>query len=146
MYNKRGPFFWKRVCFSDESTFQQTPNCRPFQWIPAGQEHDEKYLHKTLQQGGKKITVWGMITWNGTVPLVVNKDGQSMDKWWYKRIILQRHVVPYMKAHRHMIFQEDNAKPHTATVCKVYRERKNITRLYWPARSPDLNPIEHCWY
>ena len=46
------------------------------------------------------------------------------------------------------IFQHDNARPHTV------RHTQNILRIHnvnvlqcqqWPARSPDLAPIEHLW-
>ncbi|GFU39718.1 transposable element Tc1 transposase [Trichonephila clavipes] len=42
-----------------------------------------------------------------------------------------------------LIFQQDNAKPHTARVAM------NCITAYqafpWPARSPNLSPIEHVW-
>ncbi|GFU22642.1 uncharacterized protein TNCV_1305101 [Trichonephila clavipes] len=38
------------------------------------------------------------------------------------------------------IYQQDNARPHTA------RLSQNVFKfLPWPARSPDLSPIEHVW-
>ncbi|GFV92720.1 transposable element Tcb1 transposase [Trichonephila clavipes] len=41
------------------------------------------------------------------------------------------------------IFQQDNARTHTARVSQVYL--RTVTTLPWPARSPDLTPIEHIW-
>lgn len=38
---------------------------------------------------------------------------------------------------------DDNARPHRARVVNDYIEREGIERMDWPARSPDLNPIEH---
>ncbi|KAI0211533.1 hypothetical protein LSAT2_003636, partial [Lamellibrachia satsuma] len=37
----------------------------------------------------------------------------------------------------------DNARPHTARVSMTFLEDEGITLMDWPARSPDLNPIEH---
>ncbi|GFS63853.1 transposable element Tcb2 transposase [Trichonephila clavipes] len=36
-----------------------------------------------------------------------------------------------------------NALPHTARVSQDYL--RTVTTLPWPARSPDLSPIEHIW-
>ncbi|CAH2234401.1 jg21205 [Pararge aegeria aegeria] len=38
----------------------------------------------------------------------------------------------------------DNARPHTVWVeLPAYLNDMNITVMEWPARSPDMNPIEH---
>ena len=40
---------------------------------------------------------------------------------------------------------DDNARAHRARITNRYLEQAAIVRLDWPARSPDLNPIEHAW-
>ena len=38
---------------------------------------------------------------------------------------------------------QNNARPHTAYVIQDYLEQESIETIDWPARSPDLNCIEH---
>ena len=39
---------------------------------------------------------------------------------------------------------DDNSRPHRPHVVNDFFQ-DNITRLEWPACSPDMNPIEHFW-
>ena len=43
------------------------------------------------------------------------------------------------------ILMDDNARPHRAQVTNQYLEDATIIRMDWPARSPDMNLIEHAW-
>ena len=43
------------------------------------------------------------------------------------------------------VFQQDNARPHSARVTQDFLRDNNVTVLEWPPYSPDLSPIEHPW-
>ncbi|GFW47096.1 uncharacterized protein TNCV_55491 [Trichonephila clavipes] len=57
--------------------------------------------------------------------------------------ILQPHVGPFLNGLPGTIFQQDNACLHTARVAKDFL--CPFQTLPWPARSPDLSPVEHMW-
>ncbi|GFW12840.1 putative transposable element [Trichonephila clavipes] len=41
------------------------------------------------------------------------------------------------------LFMNDNARPHSENIEDECLQSEDITRMDWPAYSPDLNPIEH---
>ncbi|GFW79380.1 transposable element Tcb2 transposase [Trichonephila clavipes] len=43
------------------------------------------------------------------------------------------------------LFMDDNAPCHRTVAAEQLLESEDIERMDWPARSADLNPIEHVW-
>ncbi|GFV77640.1 putative transposable element [Trichonephila clavipes] len=57
-------------------------------------------------------------------------------------------LLPHLRLFRgaigpDIIFMDDTARPHQTLAVEELLESEDITRMDWPAYSPDLNPIEH---
>ncbi len=63
------------------------------------------------------------------------------------RVIIDNHILPFMyDAHSALgsfLLQEYNCGPHRAKFVVTYLQNEEVSRMNWPAQSPDLNPIEN---
>uniref|UniRef100_A0A674C3D8 Tc1-like transposase DDE domain-containing protein n=1 Tax=Salmo trutta TaxID=8032 RepID=A0A674C3D8_SALTR len=109
---------------------------------------NERYTEAcTLEQdrfgGGGSVMVWGGVSQHHRTELVVTAG--NLNAVSYREDILLPHVVPFLQAHPDMTLQHDNATSHTARSVRDLLQDRNVSVLPWPAKSLDLNPIEHIW-
>ncbi|GFS67666.1 transposable element Tc3 transposase [Trichonephila clavipes] len=85
--------------------------------------------------------VWEAIAYDSRFTLIVMPGTLTLQR--YVDDILRPHVGPFLNGITEVIFQQDNACPHTARFVQDYL--RHFQTLPWPARSPDLSPVEHVW-
>ncbi|GFW49907.1 transposable element Tcb2 transposase [Trichonephila clavipes] len=133
---------WRRVIFSNESRFSlSADDHRTRVWRRTGQRSDPAFIverHTAISQG---VTVWGAISWDTRSSLVVLQGTLSARR--YVDDILTPIVLPMLSSRPGAIYQQDNARPHTARLSQQCLQGYDV--LPWPSRSPDLSPIEHVW-
>ncbi|GFW47421.1 transposable element Tcb1 transposase [Trichonephila clavipes] len=89
------------------------------------------------------IMVWGGIGYHFRTPLV--RIVGFLNTQRYISEVLESVVLPYLQGLATAIFQQDNARPHVARIVQRIFVYHQIELLPWPARSPDLSPIENMW-
>ena len=136
---------WRSVMFSDESRFTLDFNDgRVRVWRRRGERHRNVAMVPHNRYGGGSVMVWAGITMNDRTDLHVCQG--NMTGVYYRDNIVEPIVVPFAQRHGPgFVFQDDNARPHRARVVLDHLQRRQINNLPWPARSPDLSPIEHLW-
>ena len=134
---------WRQVLFSDESRFSlYRADGRKRVYRRRGERFTDACVMENDRFGGGSVMVWGGIAHGLKTPLIVVNG--NLNAIQYRDRILRQCVVPFVQRHN-LTFQQDNARPHVARVCRDFLNQNNVIPLDWPPYSPDLSPIEHLW-
>ncbi|UYV81368.1 hypothetical protein LAZ67_20000963, partial [Cordylochernes scorpioides] len=133
---------WHRVVFSDESRFCLSSDSRRVRvWRRRGERSDPAAIveRPTVRQRG--IMVWGAIAYDSRSPLLRIQGTMTAQR--YVDDVLRPVTLPYLQGVPNALYQQDNARPHTARISQ--QALKDVQMLPWPPYSPELSPIEHVW-
>ncbi|GFU72729.1 transposable element Tcb2 transposase [Trichonephila clavipes] len=81
------------------------------------------------------ITDWQNVVFSDESRFVLGTDDNRVWVW--------RCPGPFLNGLPGTIFQQYNARPHTARVVQDFL--RHFQTLPWLARSPDLSPVEYVW-
>ncbi|UYV71609.1 Transposase [Cordylochernes scorpioides] len=133
---------WHRVVFSDESRFFLSSDSRRVRvWRRRGERSNPAAIveRPTVRQRG--IMVWGAIAYDSRSPLLRIQGTMTAQR--YVDDVLRPVTLPYLQGVPNALYQQDNARPHTARISQ--QALQDVQMLPWPPYSPDLSPIEHVW-
>ncbi len=134
---------WKSVLWSDESKFDILVGNHGRCVLQAKEEGDLPACYQRSVQEPASLMVWGCISAYGMGSLHV-LDGTMNAERYIK--VLEQHMLPSRQRlfqGRPCVFQQDNAKPHTAAITTAWLCSRRVRVLNWPACSPDLSPRGH---
>ncbi|GBN14991.1 Transposable element Tcb2 transposase [Araneus ventricosus] len=133
---------WQNVVFSDESRFVLgTDDNRVRVWRCHGERCNSTHVVARHIARTAGVMVWGALTYASRSTLIVVCVTLTGQRYVYDS--LRPHVGPFLNCLPGEIFQQENARPHTARVAQDFL--RHVQTLPWPARSPDLSPTEHVW-
>ncbi|GFT37290.1 transposable element Tcb2 transposase [Trichonephila clavipes] len=128
---------WGRVFFTDESRFSLSSDShRILIWRERGSRNHPSNIIERDRYGGRGVLIWGGIMLGSRRDLHIFDAGSVNETRYCNEILL-----PYVQ----FLFMDDNAPCHRTVAAEQLLESEDIERMDWPARSPDLNPIEHAW-
>jgi ketohexokinase/beta-glucosidase len=135
---------WCAILWSDETWVSGGRHTKTYVTRKKGEAYNETCLVDKVQ---KKRGWMFWASFSGTTKgphLFWEKDWGSINQERYCERILPL-VHGWLRINPHLFYMQDNAKAHAARATIQECEERGFRPIWWPANSPDLNPIETIW-
>lgn len=142
-------FFYQNILFSDESTFStngvvSTQNCRF--WA----QNNPNFRIRTRSQRFKKVNVWCGMLYNRIIgPYFLNTLNQNTYLEILENFVMTELEEESLEFRGKLFFQQDGCPAHSTLRVRAWLNEHFPNRwigrfgpLKWPARSPDLTPLD----
>lgn len=135
---------WANVLFVDETRISlQFADGRVRVYRRRGERYSANCVVQTNQFRGGSIMIFAGVSMHTKTPAIVVRGNLTARR--YIQDIVQPVLVPHLAANRGMQLLQDNATCHVARQTMNVLRANNIRVIQFPAKSPDLNIIEHVW-
>ncbi len=124
---------WKSVLWSDESKFDILVGNHRRRVLRANEEEDLPACYQRSVQKPAYLMVWGCISAYGMGSLHVLEGTMNAERYIK---VLEQHMLPSRRRlflGRPFVFQQDNAKPHTAAITTAWLRSRRVRVLNWPS-------------
>jgi hypothetical protein len=140
---------WAQIIWSDECSVEKGAGKRPT-WVfrMVNEKWDKKMIDPCTTGKALSQMIWAAFSGVGgsSEIYVLERDFESKKHGYSAKSYLDclKEMMPQIWRDD-LSFMHDNARIHTAGSVKTWLDENCVKVISWPARSPDLNPIEHAW-
>lgn len=120
---------WRKVMFSDESTFRLVCGTAKRVRRPKSVSHYDRFYTVNAVKLSQSVMVWGALTGNaGRAGLYFLPKGQTINGVHYMDV-LKEHLPPFNEFHECAYFTQDGAPPHI--IIKLASSWLTTISVFW---------------